>query len=63
MIIATVFASAYPDPLVGLAAQAVQVVAAVGQDVQERLRTNTFLTRANKDIFIPKGMYAMIVKY
>lgn len=49
--------------MVGLAIQAVQVVAAVGQEVQERYRTNKFLDQANKDIFMPKGLYALIVTY
>ena len=56
VIIATAIARAYPDPIIGLAVQAVQIAAAVGQEVQERFRTNNFLTQANKDIFIPKGM-------
>ena len=63
IIVATAIAAAYPDPLVGLGIQAVQIAAAIGQEIQERLRTNNFLIRANKDIFIPKGMYAMIVTY
>lgn len=56
IIVATAIAGAYPDPLVGLGIQAVQIAAAIGQEIQERLRTNNFLTRANKDIFIPKGI-------
>ena len=62
VIIATAIAGAYPDPLVGAAIQAVQVAAAIGQEIQERYRTNKFLAQANKDIFIPKGLFTMIVK-
>ena len=63
VMIATAIAGAYPDPIVGLAVQAVQVAAGIGQEIQERYRTNRFLTTANKDFFIPKGLYAMIVIY
>ena len=63
VMIATAIAGAYPDPVVGLAVQAVQVAAGIGQEIQERYRTNKFLTTANKDVFIPKGLYAMIVIY
>lgn len=63
VMIATAIAGAYPDPIIGLAVQAVQIAAGVGQEIQERYRTNKFLTQANKDIFIPQGLYAMIVTY
>ena len=63
VMIATAIAGAYPDPIVGLGVQAVQVAAGIGQEIQERYRTNKFLTKANKDLFIPKGLYAMIVIY
>ena len=63
VMIATAIAGAYPDPIVGLGVQAVQVAAGIGQEIQERYRTNKFSTTANKDFFIPKGLYAMIVIY
>ena len=63
IMIATAIAGAYPDIMVGLAIQAVQIAAAIGQEVQERWRTNKFLDQANRDIFIPKGLIALIVTY
>lgn len=63
VMIATAIAGAYPDPLVALAIQAVQVAAGVGQEIQERFRTNKFLAQANKDIFMPRGLYAMVVMH
>ena len=63
VMIAATIAAAYPNPVIGLGVQAVQVAVGVGQEIQERFRTNKFLTQANKDIFIPKGLYAMIVTY
>lgn len=63
ILVASAIAGAYPDPLVGLGMFAVQVMVAVGQEVQERLRTNKFLDQANKGFFIPKGLFALIVTY
>ena len=63
VMIATALASAYPDPVIGLGIQAVQVAVGIGQEIQERYRTNKFLTQVNKEFFIPKGLYAMIVTY
>lgn len=63
VMIATAIAAAYPDPVIGLGIQAVQVAVRIGQEVQERYRTNRFLTQANKEFFIPKGLYAMIITY
>ena len=63
VMIATAIAGAYPDPIIGLAVQAVQVAAGIEQEIQERYRTNKFLTQANKELFIPNGLYAMIVTY
>ncbi|KAK5172100.1 uncharacterized protein LTR77_003738 [Saxophila tyrrhenica] len=42
---------------------AVQFAAGVGQEVQQRQRTNHFLDRMNQELFQPAGLYAMIVKY
>ena len=42
VMIATAIAGAYPDPIIGLGVQAVQVAAGIGQEIQERYRTNKF---------------------
>lgn len=63
VMIATAIAGVYPDIVVGLAVQAVQIAAGIGQEIQERLRTNKFLDQANKDLFMPKGLFALIVTY
>ena len=62
-MINTAIAAAYLDPVVGIGIQAVQVAVGIGQEIQERYRTNKFLTQANKEFFIPKGLYAMNVTY
>ena len=61
--VAAAIAGVYPDPLIGLGILAVQVAASMGQEAQERYRTNGFLDQANKDIFMPNGLYAMIITY
>ncbi|KAL8870763.1 MAG: hypothetical protein Q9174_003267 [Haloplaca sp. 1 TL-2023] len=61
--VAAAIAGVYPDPLIGLGILAVQVAASMGQEVQERYRANRFLDQANKDIFVPNGLFAMIVTY
>lgn len=53
----------YPDPLIGLGILAVQVAASMGQEAQERYRMTKFLDHANKEIFMPHKLYAMIVTY
>ena len=63
VMVATAIAGAYPDVLVGLAIQAVQIAAAVAREAQERWRTNKFLDQANKDFFMPRGLFALLVSY
>ncbi|MCJ1401787.1 hypothetical protein MMC11_005004 [Xylographa trunciseda] len=63
VMVATALAGAYPDPIVGLAVQAVQIAVGIGQEIQERLRLNKFLDQANKEIFMPRGLFALIVTY
>lgn len=46
-----------------LEVQAVQIVAGVGQEVQERHRTHKFLDQANSAIFKPHGLYVMVIMY
>ena len=61
--IGTALAGLYPDPIIGLSIQAAQIIAAAAAEVQERWTTNKFLEQANKDIFVPRGLYCMIVSY
>lgn len=63
IMVATALAGAYPDPIVGAAVQAVQVIAGLGREMQERWRANKFLAQANKEMFMPKGLFAMVVTY
>ncbi|KAL4807224.1 hypothetical protein BDV18DRAFT_137168 [Aspergillus unguis] len=52
-----------PSLIVSLTAVAIQIVADTAQQFQIRHRTNSYLDRANEEIFIPRGQYAMIMKF
>lgn len=41
----------------------VQVAAGTAIEVQSRYRTNAYLDEINKDLFMPRGLYAMVIKY
>lgn len=40
-----------------------QVVAGTAKELQSRHRRNTFLDRANQELFMPRGMYAMVMAF
>lgn len=40
-----------------------QVVAGAAKEVQSRHRRNTFLDCANQELFMPRGMYAMVMAF
>ena len=63
VMIATGVMGLYPDVMIGAAVQAIQIAAKIGQEAQERWRTNKFLDQANREMFIPRGLYALIVMY
>ncbi|RAH65901.1 uncharacterized protein BO66DRAFT_460862 [Aspergillus aculeatinus CBS 121060] len=56
-------AGVYPDLLVAGVAQAVQIAAMAGREMQERWRTNRFLDQMNRELFMPRGLYVLIVQY
>ncbi|RAH43044.1 uncharacterized protein BO95DRAFT_434289 [Aspergillus brunneoviolaceus CBS 621.78] len=61
--IAAGVAGIYPDLLVAGVAQAVQIAAMAGREMQERWRTNRFLDQMNRELFMPRGLYVSIVQY
>lgn len=42
---------------------AVQIAAGTARELQGRYRTNAFLDAMNKELFMPRGVFAMVVKY
>lgn len=41
----------------------VQVVAGTAKELQSRSRRNTFLDRVNQGLFMPRGLYAMVMAF
>ncbi|CAJ2501914.1 Uu.00g047670.m01.CDS01 [Anthostomella pinea] len=41
----------------------VQVIAGTAKELQSRYRRNTFLDRVNQDLFMPRGLYAMVMAF
>ncbi|RLL93202.1 hypothetical protein CFD26_100616 [Aspergillus turcosus] len=52
-----------PSLTVALTAAAIQIVAATALQFQIRHRTNSYLDRVNQELFMPRGQYAMIMKF
>jgi hypothetical protein len=41
----------------------VQVIAGTARELQSRHRRNSFLDRVNEDLFMPRGLYAMVMAF
>ncbi|KAL5428621.1 hypothetical protein PMIN04_000765 [Paraphaeosphaeria minitans] len=52
---------AIPGPIVMGVTTAVSIAAEAGCELQGRAKSNTFLDKMNKDVFMPAGLYAMVV--
>ncbi|KAL1591400.1 hypothetical protein SLS60_012013 [Paraconiothyrium brasiliense] len=52
---------AIPGPIVMGVTTAVSIAAQVGHEIQGRAKANTFLDQMNKDVFMPVGLYAMVI--
>ncbi|KAL4863053.1 hypothetical protein BDV12DRAFT_202480 [Aspergillus spectabilis] len=63
IVVAANVTSFSPSLAVALTAAAIQIVADTAQQFQIRHRTNSYLDRANQEIFMPRGQYAMIMKF
>ncbi|KAJ5569152.1 hypothetical protein N7450_011638 [Penicillium hetheringtonii] len=61
--IAAFGASFVPNQISMGATAAVQIVSAVAAKAQVRWKVNTFINKANRDLFCPRGLYCMIVTY
>ena len=63
IMVGTAIAGAVPDLSVALAMQALQIAAGICQEMQQRWRMNRFLIQANKELFMPRGLLALVVTY
>lgn len=48
---------------VALTAIAIQIVAETAMQFQIRHRTNSYLDKVNQELFMPRGQYAMVMKF
>ncbi|KAH7060760.1 hypothetical protein B0J12DRAFT_737062 [Macrophomina phaseolina] len=63
VLLASAVGGLYPGVVAMAVSTAVQIVAKVGQEVQERWQVNRFLEKANREVWAPRGLFAMIVAY
>lgn len=52
-----------PDAICMAVSACVKIASEVSAELQSRKRTNTFLDKANEELFMPHGLYCMIMKY
>ncbi|KAB8262060.1 hypothetical protein BDV32DRAFT_147709 [Aspergillus pseudonomiae] len=53
----------FPETAAQITSIIVQTVAGTAREIQSRRRSNTFLDRVNQDLFMPRGLYAMVMAY
>jgi hypothetical protein len=56
-------AGLYPNGIAQAVTLTVGAAAMVGQEVQQRWQVNRFLDQANREVFVPRGLYVLVVKY
>ncbi|KUI70636.1 hypothetical protein VM1G_06503 [Cytospora mali] len=52
-----------PEVAAQIVGTVVQVVAGTAKELQSRTRRNTFLDRVNQELFMPRGLYAMVMAF
>ncbi|KAK7738344.1 hypothetical protein SLS53_006155 [Cytospora paraplurivora] len=52
-----------PEVAAQVVGTVVQVAAGTAKELQSRTRRNTFLDRVNQELFMPRGLYAMIMAF
>ncbi|KKK15707.1 hypothetical protein AOCH_007061 [Aspergillus ochraceoroseus] len=52
-----------PEPTTQILSAVVQLIAGTARELQTRRRENTFLDCVNKDLLMPRGLYAMIMTF
>jgi hypothetical protein len=63
VIISTLIAG-YASSVIAIAVTtAVQMAAQAAKEVQSRARSNTYLDRVNQEVFMPRGLYAVVMKF
>ncbi|KAH8900381.1 hypothetical protein GQ53DRAFT_708184 [Thozetella sp. PMI_491] len=52
-----------PEPTAQIVSTVVQVVAGTARELQSRHRRNNFLDMINQDLFMPRGLFAMVMAF
>ncbi|KAK7735760.1 hypothetical protein SLS63_003718 [Diaporthe eres] len=52
-----------PELATQIVSTVVQVVAGTAKELQSRSRRNTFLDRVNQELFMPRGLYALVMAF
>ncbi|KAK7729414.1 hypothetical protein SLS57_001899 [Botryosphaeria dothidea] len=63
VLLASGLGGLYPGVIAMAVSTAVQVAATAGKEMQERWRVNRFLEQANREVWGPRGLFAMVVAY
>jgi hypothetical protein len=63
IFIAAGIAGFAPELATQIVSTVVQVVAGTARELQSRHRRNTFLDLANEQLFMPRGLYAMVMAF
>lgn len=63
LFVAAGIAGMVPSAIAMAVTISVQVAAKTASEIQGRYRTNTYLDEINKELFMPRGLYAMVVIY
>ncbi|KAF9894969.1 hypothetical protein FE257_004593 [Aspergillus nanangensis] len=53
----------FPETAAQITSAIIQTIAGAAREIQSRHRANTFLDRVNRDLFIPRGLYAMVMAF
>ncbi|KKY17015.1 hypothetical protein UCRPC4_g05740 [Phaeomoniella chlamydospora] len=61
--VAAMIAGSVPSPIAMGVSIGVQIIANTGKEVQTRYRTNTYLNKINETLFMPHGLYCLVMTY
>lgn len=63
VFIAAQIAGSIPTPAAMIVGTIVSIVAGAARELQKRTRANTFLEMVNRDLFMPRGLFAMVMAF
>ncbi|KAI0098085.1 hypothetical protein GGR51DRAFT_552739 [Nemania sp. FL0031] len=63
VFVAAIFVGFVPQVATQILSPVVQIVLGAAKELQTRKRRNTFLDLANEELFMPRGLYAMVMAF